>query len=623
MKNQDRQGGENIILRTLFLFAQRVKFSFALSLFCHSFSIVMPAKWAILMQRNFRFSNTNFLLLLAGFVGMATAFGALGFVALIEYFNGIFFGLTDQILSATTGESDFKWWLPIIPMVGGLLVGPIVYKFASEAKGHGVPEVMNAVARLGGIIRPRVAAAKTIASAICIGSGGSAGREGPIVQIGSAIGSTVGQMFRMSSDRVKVLVGCGAAAGISAVFNAPIAGVIFSLEIILGDFAIKTFSPVIISSVIASVITRTFLGDHPAFDVPEYSLVSAWEVPLYLLMGSLLGGLGVGFTRTLAYIEDLFDNLKMMPMLKPAVGGLLLGGLAIIYPQVLADGYETIKLTLYGEIAVGLLLVLVIVKALATCLTLGSGSSGGIFAPSLFMGAVGGGAFGFLVNYLFPGVTATPGAYALVGMAGMLAATTHAPITALLIIFEMTSDYRIILPLMVTVVFSALVAGRLFKHSIYTVKLARRGIEIKGGKDINVLRSHKVSEIMEKEFETILESTPLIRIFSRLEQTKETYFIVVDAKERMKGIISFQDIRSYLSQHELDYLLIARDIVKPEMVKLVVDDTLEHAYQLCGIRDLSLLPVFADDDSEKVIAVIRRETLINYYNRQLLETLRK
>ena len=228
-------------------------------------------------------------------MGGATALGAVGFVALIRSANSLFFGLTDQILTEGLGPVGFKWWLPLIPMVGGLLVGPIIYRFASEAKGHGVPEVMNSVARLGGIIRPRVAVAKTIASAICIGSGGSAGREGPIVQIGSAIGSTIGQVFRMSGDRVKILVGCGAAAGIASVFNAPIAGVIFSLEIILGDFAIKTFSPVILSSVVASVVSRSLLGDHPAFAVPEYSLVSAWEIPLYVVLGGLTGTFGMSF----------------------------------------------------------------------------------------------------------------------------------------------------------------------------------------------------------------------------------------------------------------------------------------------------------------------------------------
>jgi CIC family chloride channel protein len=508
-------------------------------------------------------------------------------------------------------------------MLGGLLVGPIIYKFASEAKGHGVPEVMNAVARMGGIIRPRVAVVKTIASAICIGSGGSAGREGPIVQIGSAIGSTVGQLFRMSGDRVKILVGCGAAAGISAVFNAPIAGVIFSLEIILGDFTIKTFSPVILASVVASVISRTFLGDHPAFDVPEYSLVSAWEFPLYILMGCLMGGLGVTFTKVLNSFEDFFDNLKMNPMLKPALGGLILGGIAIFYPQILADGYETISLTLYGNMAVGLLVLLIFFKMIATSLTLGSGNSGGIFAPALFMGAVAGGAFGVLMNYLFPGVTATPGAYALVGMAGMLAAATHAPITALLIIFEMTSDYRIILPLMVTVVFSALVAGRIFPYSIYTMKLARKGIDIKGGRDINVLRSHQVWEIMDRDFETIPASMPLARVFQTIENSSESYFIVVDGANRMKGVLSFQDIRSLLSQHSLDFLVIAQDLIKSDTIRVSSQDTLEQAYHSFGLSDLQMIPVVDTNDPDRVIGVIRRSDLITYYNKRLLDTLRR
>lgn len=280
----------------------------------------------------FRLSGTNVLLILAVFVGLLTSLGAQGFTALIRYSNHVFFGMTEQVLTHFAGGATIKWWLPVIPMLGGLLVGPIVFYFASEAKGHGVAEVMNAVARLGGIIRPRVAAAKTLASAICIGSGGSAGREGPIIQIGSAIGSTIGQVFRMSGERVRVLVGCGAAAGISSIFNAPIAGVIFSLEVILGDFAIRTFSPVLISSVVASIVTRSLVGDHPAFDVPGYSLVSAWEVPIYVFMGLLLGALAVFFTRALDYSESRFDALKMHPLLKPALGGLLLGIIAIFFP---------------------------------------------------------------------------------------------------------------------------------------------------------------------------------------------------------------------------------------------------------------------------------------------------
>ena len=575
------------------------------------------------LYRKFRFSGTNVLIILAIIVGVATAFGAIGFIALIKYFNNLFFGLTDQALTGALGSQDFKFHLPLIPMLGGLLVGPIVYKFASEARGHGVPEVMNSVARMGGIIRPRVAIAKTVASAICIGSGGSAGREGPIVQIGSAIGSTIGRMLRMSGDRVKVLVGCGAAAGISAIFNAPIAGVFFTLEIILGDFAIKTFSPVILASVVASVVTRYFMGDHPAFEIPEYSLVSAWEIPLYIIMGGIMSVFGVTFTRLLDFVEDVFEKIKINSLLKPALGGLLLGVIALFYPQVLADGYETIKLTLEGNMPLSLLLVLIVLKLLATSMTLGSGNSGGIFSPSLFMGAVAGGAYGILVNYLFPDVTATPGAYALVGMAGMVAATTHAPITALLIIFEMTSDYHIILPLMVTVVFSALGAGKLYEHSIYTIKLAKRGINIKGGKDLNILRSHNVSVVMDETFQTIPSNMPLAKILHTIEHTNETCFIVIDKDDLMCGVLSFQDIRSLLTQHSLDYLIIAQDVVKADTVSVTKSCTLEEAYQLFNLRGLQMMPVIEDNSNNKVIGVIRREALVNYYNKRLIDTLHR
>jgi len=586
----------------------------------------MIRRTAARLLKQLQLTETNILIILSVFVGLTTGLGAIGFVKLIEFFNDLFFGLTDQILSTAVGFASwggYRWWLPVIPALGGLLVGPIVYRFASEAKGHGVPEVMNAVARLGGIIRPRVAVAKSVASAICIGSGGSAGREGPIVQIGSALGSTVGQVFRMSGDRVKILVGCGAAAGISAVFNAPIAGVIFSLEIILGDFAIKTFAPVILSSVISSVVTRTFLGNHPAFEVPSYSLVSAWEIPMYVAMGIVLGAVAVLFTRTLDVTEDFFDKLKIPNWTKPALGGLILGGLAIFYPQVLADGYQTIRLTLYGNLALWLMVTLIFMKVIATALTLGSGSSGGIFAPSLFIGAVSGGAFGTLVHKLFPAVTATPGAYALVGMAGMVAGATHAPITALLIIFEMTSDYRIILPLMVTVVFSALVAGRLFEHSIYTVKLVKRGIDIRGGRDINVLRSRTVAEVMDKQFQTIPAATTLLDIFHAIERSRESYFVVTDRHDRMKGVISFQDIRNLLSEHQLDYLVIAQDLVLPETVVLQENDDLEDAYTRFGQRDLMLIPVVDRADPSRVVGVLRRDDLIDFYNKRLIDRLRR
>jgi CIC family chloride channel protein len=572
------------------------------------------------IHRVFRLSETQILITLAVIIGLGTGVGAYFFTWLIVTFKDIFFGYSESILAGQTGE--LKWWIPAIPLIGGLIVGPIVHKFAVEAKGHGVPEVMAAVARRGGIIRPRVAIAKIVASAICIGSGGSAGREGPIVQIGSAIGSTIGQLFKMSAERLKILVGCGAAAGISAVFNAPIAGVIFSLEVILGDFAIKTFSPVLISSVISSVVARAIWGNNPAFQVPDYSLVSVWEIPLYMVLGIVCGAVAVLFTQTLNHTENLFDKLKIHPWIKPALGGLLVGFIGMFYPQIFSDGYDTIRLTIYGRVAVSVTLILIFLKILATSLTLGSGSSGGIFAPSLFIGAVTGGTFGYAAHFLFPAITAGSGAYALVGMAALVGGTTHAPMTAILIIFEMTSDYRIILPLMVAVVFSTLVARRLFEPSIYTIKLIKRGIFLKAGKDTAILQGTKVSEVMSRDFATIAADMPIAKILETVEKSRGTDFAVIDRQGKFIGMLSLLDLMGVLSKHTLDNLIIAKDIVLTSLVTVSPEDTLEDANQKFAAKGYRMLPVVGKSDPSIILGVLHRADMMREYNRKLIETIK-
>ncbi|PWB70219.1 chloride channel protein [candidate division GN15 bacterium] len=574
------------------------------------------------LLRKLKVSGPQALLIIAAAVGLATAAGALAFRYMIGYFNHVFFGLTDQRLTQFFGSS-FKFWLPLIPMAGGVLVGPIVYRFAKEARGHGVPEVMDAVARLGGIIRPRVAAAKAIASAICIGSGGSAGREGPIVQIGSALGSTLGQYLRLSEDRLKVLVGCGAAAGISSVFNAPIAGVMFSVEIILGDFTISTFSPVLVSSVVASVLTRSVLGNYPAFQVPGYSLVSPWEIPLYMVLGAVLGVVAVSFTKSLDILEDFFERLKVPDIMKPAVGGLLLGCAAMFFPQILADGYDTIRLSLNGEMVVWLLLILIPLKILATSLTLGSGNSGGIFAPSLFMGAMTGGAFGIAAGRIFPGTVISSGAYALVGMAGLVAGTTHAPMTALLIIFEMTNDYHIVLPLMVTVAVSSLVARLLLPNSIYTMKLVKKGIDIRSGRDVNVLKAHQARELADTGFEAIAMATPLPEILQRMASSRDTDLVVTDREGRLEGLISFQDIQRAMTSRDLDTLIVAYDLIHQDIETVEAGTDLDQVMNTFNVRGARMLPVIDSKNSRKVIGVLRKDDLTEFYNQKLLERARR
>ena len=573
--------------------------------------------WFLKPIGRFKFSERRVLIILSVVVGVGGGFGAVIFRWLIGAFHTLFFDYGTFLFSHITSHP--QWLIPLIPMAGGLLVAPITYRLAKEARGHGVPEVMLAVALRGGIIRPLIALAKSIASSVCIGSGGSAGREGPIVQIGSALGSTVGQMFKMSGERVKILVGCGAAAGISATFNAPIAGVLFALEIILGDFTMYAFSPVIISSVIATIISRAFLGNSPAFLVPAYDLVSVWEMPMYIGLGLLAGIFSVLFIKVLYKSEDIFESLKINNLLKPALGGLILGTIGIFYPQLFGVGYETISSALHEEMVLWVLLLLVFLKIAATSLTLGSGGSGGIFAPSLFMGAVLGGFFGNVVHLAFPEVTATPGAYALVGMSAMVAGTTHAPITAMLIIFEMTGDYRIILPVMLASVVSTLVANKLHRESIYTLKLSRRGITLKAGKDKTLLEGILVQEVMTTSWQALPQNMPLSQLLRFVEQSRENVFPVLNQKGELEGILTLQDIRSVVTKSVLEHLVIAKDIMSTNPPTITLDENLGSALSKFAVRDLDGMPVVDKHNPKKLLGILKRSDIISFYNKRLLE----
>ena len=475
-----------------------------------------------------RFSETTILITTAIVIGAGTGLGAVFFIRLIGLVQEAFFGGGETLLGGMG-----RWLLILIPVVGGLIGGPIIAFFANEAKGHGVPEVMQAIALSGGRIRPRVVVAKIAASALCIGTGGSAGREGPIVQVGAALGSTLGQWLKLSSDRIRNLVACGAAAGIAATFNAPIAGVVFAMEVILGELHMGDLGNVIISALTASTIARIFLGDNPAFAIPRHAIKTPWEIFLYALLGVLAAFIAVGFIRMLYWFEDQFDDWKFPNALKPAVGGLLLGALGLAYPialgwggmsasealtglpvsanipHIFGAGFTIIEDALLGKSSFILLLVLIFLKPLATSFTLGSGNSGGVFAPSLFAGAALGGAFGLIIERIFPGATAGPGAFATVGMAAVFAGAARAPFTAILIVFEMTNDYRLMVPLMAAVIFSMLVAERLEKDSIYTLKLTRRGIRLRRGRDVDVMENLTVAEAMRPAPEPVPYDLPL------------------------------------------------------------------------------------------------------------------
>ncbi|MDJ0785524.1 MAG: chloride channel protein [Myxococcota bacterium] len=564
--------------------------------------------------------------------GLAGAAGAVVFRLLIRVFQALFFegteginGVIEEGLLAEAGDPreiarELPWQRVIwVPALGGLIVGPLVWFFAREAKGHGVPEVMEAVALRGGIMRTRVVVAKTLASALSIGSGGSVGREGPIVQIGSAIGSVIGQWLRVPPRQLRTIVGCGAAAGISATFNAPIAGALFAVEVIVGDFAVTQFSPIVISAVVATVASRWALGNHPAFEVPDFTLGGPLEILPFMAVGILAGLIGTAFVRILYATEDGFNAIPVPEWSKAALGGLMIGCIGLVFPHAFGVGYSTITDALHGSLPLTLLAVLLGVKVVATSITIGSGGSGGVFAPSLFLGAMTGGFFGTLMNQWFPNGSSASGAYALVTMGAMVAATTHAPLSAIIIIFELTQHIDIIPPVMAACVMSSLIAMFLSEDSIYTLKLKRRGVDLHREDDPNVLKSLYVHEIIDSEPGVVRASAPLDEILTLLLEGDHTEVFVTNEFDELLGAIHFSELRRIVLEREhLMGVVVAGDLLEPRLPSATEDDDLDLVMNLFAKGDYEEIAVVDREHPRKLVGSVHKREVLAAYNQEVM-----
>ncbi|PID74414.1 MAG: chloride channel protein [Deltaproteobacteria bacterium] len=572
------------------------------------------------------------LLILSVIVGATTGLASVFFVRLIfaiqDFSYGSLFGLVPLL---------GKWIYLIIPALGGLLVGPLIL-MAQEAKGHGVPEVMQALILRGGRIRPRVAAAKIAASGLCIGTGGSAGREGPIIQVGAALGSSVGQVLRLSDERIRNLVACGAAAGIAATFNAPIAGVVFAIEVLMCGIQMRAFGNVVIAAVSSSVVSRSILGDKFAFQVPTYTLGSPYEIVLYLILGLTAALVGIMFIRLLNFSENIFDNWKFPQLFKPAIGGLLLGVLGMIYmslpnlsfpagssahgpgldtaiPHMYGSGFPFIEAAIQGDTALWILVALIFIKPIATSLTLGSGNSGGVFAPSLFTGAMLGGAMGHLFSYWFPMSEGNIGAFALVGMAALFSATARAPLTAMLIVFEMSNDYFMILPLMVAGVSASYFSQWLHPESIYTIKLAKRGVRFAEGRDLDIMQGVKVSEVMKSKPITIHKDQSYSDLMTLFQENNLLGFPVLTDNNRLYGVITLQDVRRVQSNEDFSPRdVTVGDFCVTDPITVFPDEPIWLAIQKMSPRDLARLPVVSRDGSNRLCGLISRSDILRAYD---------
>jgi len=564
-------------------------------------------------------TENTFMVMLALAIGILAGLGNFVFRQTIELIHWAVIEQGKEFFAISFEQwSMARCWSLLFPVIGGLLMIPFGIFFAKDLK-FGFPDFLERANLRGAKFPGRTILTRGLASAITLGTGGSAGQEGPIAQIGGAIGSQAGQVFKMSGERLKVLVACGVAGGIAATFNAPIAGVFFAHEIVLlAAFELSSFTAIVISSGIATVVSRALLGDVPALRAPAYSVAHPWELIFYVVLGMLVGVLAVFFIDFHYRIKDRFAALKLHPLAKPILGGALVGLIGIVFPQIFGNGYEFMEAVLRGEGVFWLLAALVLVKALATSITLGSGLPGGLFAPSMYIGAVTGGAFGKVVQVFFPGVVTLPGTYALVGMGAFLAAATHAPMTAIFLLFEMTGSYDIIIPIMLSCVIATAICRHFKKDSLDTVELSRAGIDLESGKERNIMKSLRVGAVMTRDPESIPENMTLRQFNQFMASTRHTNFPLINRIGEVTGIISVQDFMGVVFEHDLLDLVVVKELATLDVITVQEDENLDSAMRKIGYRNIEQLPVVDRATGRKLLGIVSRRDMVSAYNRALM-----
>ena len=560
------------------------------------------------------------IIVLAMIVGVFSGLANIVFRSTLDFCREVLLHRGQEILGIAEGFSTSRLLLPLLPVTGALLLIPLARIFPGEVNGYGFPDFLEKVNIRGGIIKMKSVLAKIIAPAVTIGSGGSAGVEGPIAQIGGGVGSLVGQLFRVSGNRMKLLIAAGAAGGIAATFNAPIAGVMFATEIVLlGNYELTSFGAIVISAGMATVVSRAHYGENPVFVVPGYHIQGIQEIPFYILFGFYIGIIAVMYIKIFYSVRDRFAALDVSPYLKPVIGAFLVGCIGIAFPEVLSDGYETIEAVLRGEGTIVFVLVLIFLKIIATSITLGSGGAGGVFAPALFVGAMAGSAYGFAAHHFFPGIASSPGAYAMVGVGAFLAAATHAPLTGMFLLFEMTGNYLIIIPIMFASIIGTFTAKRIYRESIDTVSLTRKGIDIHAGREAALLSAIKVRDVMRREFMTVRKDVTLKEFVELIIEGGGFYFPVVDNNGELMGVISLQDVRKVLLEDYIKEIVTVGQLATEDIIVLRSTDDLRVAMEGFNVKDIDEIPVVDPDSPGKVVGMLRRSDVMDVYNREILK----
>ncbi|MHA1653575.1 MAG: chloride channel protein [Candidatus Thorarchaeota archaeon] len=578
------------------------------------------------LKRRFRTFHSQEQLMLHGLAALTGAVS--GVVAVIFRFSVYTLSAWFSAIPDTIG---ILGWI-IVPVAGSAVSGFLTTRYAPEASGHGVPEVMESYVLHGGKIRARVPIIKTISAAFTIGSGGSCGREGPIAQIGAGTGSGLAQLFKLTRRQTRTLVVCGLASGIAATFGAPLGGALFGIEVLVGELSGISVIPVILASVIGVAVANGLFGEEAgSFVAPQLGLSSYSELIFYFIMGLLFGVISKIWVRLLYVTEGFFQRLQTSEYYKPVLGGLLIGILAVwvvvlegifgyrgmftifspYVPAVMGSGYAFINAALLGTVPVLALLTFGILKMLATAFSIGSGGSGGVFAPTLFMGAGIGGALGYLFHIIAPDIAPHPTAYALVGMAAMFAGAAHVPVTCIVMIMEMTGDYALILPLMISVSSSYLLASSVMPESIYTEKLRLRGINLRRGIYIDALRSVKVKQIMTRNPVTLSPDMTADEALHMLTTTHHTKFPVVDSQGRIVGTVIAEVLEKRCDETGCEYTV--ADLMDKNFLVVDLETTMDEVLHKMMERNEGHAVVLDPEDPTRMLGFVTKTDVFRAY----------
>lgn len=562
------------------------------------------------------------LLVLAVFMGAVAAYLAIAFREAYLVVQGLGFGTYSDTLVRAARELP-NWQIVLVPTAGGLLIGLFVHYFMPGRRPQSVTDVVAAVAMRSGNMGYREAIGGAVVSAASIGVGASVGREGPVVHLGAAVCSRIARALHLNRSLVINLLGCGVAAAIAASFNAPFAGAFFATEVIIGHYALTAVAPIMLASVTGTIIARAHFGDFPAFIIPSNPIVSLLEFPAFALLGVISAVAAIILMRSITVAQDISDKmadkLAAPRWTHPMLGGALVGLIAIAFPEVLGVGYGTTDAALKDQIELPLLLALIAAKTAAVAISLGSGFGGGVFSPSLFVGAMLGGAFGIIATQAFPELSSGHSAYTLIGMAAVAGAVLGAPISTILIIFELTGDNSVTVAVMVAVVIASVVTQQVFGGSFFMKQLDRQGLNLRRGREAGLLAQIHVGDVMTTSaFSKVDLSLPISDLREKLQTAPHGQLVVVDDEGRIRGTITLSDLSDAAFDHSVDSLLKAVDVLRKDPPVLTPEADLDGALKLMEDVHEEHIAVVDSKENMKLVGVVNEVEVMLAYNRALM-----